>query len=643
MSKQGNKVFTSNNKINTILNYPEPSNLSVVEIFYNEEIINILSSLDFTAPNYNKIPDALYPENINSLKTIKKFSGRNRHNCSYIKTTIGKGRYYKDNKFKKGDYASLQNCYSKVRRLVINGNLTAIDMINAHLEIIKNLCRFLEIPDDKYDILNHYCENRNKILNDIMNVFDCNREKAKNYFIIILFGGSYDTWTTHNDLLSKTHLKTEFMMKFEFAFDIIKQEINKLDVMNGFKTLEKQVNKKKDFKIDKTALAVFLQEIESKILIVMYQYLESKGCVIRIPLHDGIWFEDSNNICNNEFLDELSQEIFNKLGLNIPLDYEETKANDDDLKWFNNHKAFYDIYNDNKDIDKIFIDGSNDDEGASKIVIEKFGKNIIRCNSSILVKYGNAWTFEEKDVDRILANMVVKSNIYFYGAKDKCFSYSNAISHQKNCVSSIRNSPLINIDDKFIDNISFNNRGYLPFLNGIWNMKEKKLYTYDELPNIHFFYIVNRNLNPINTEKYNEFMNKVINPIFPKEIEKDYFAHTTARAIAGHNEDKKWFGVSGFRDCGKGVLTLLMGYAFEKYFGTFNAKCLVKIKNTNQEPARALGWLIDHIITRSLWSNEIDADESHEVLNGILIKTIASGGDDIIVNYFQIIFHLNLL
>ena len=38
-------------------------------------------------------------------------------------------------------------------------------------------------------------------------------------------------------------------------------------------------------------------QLESKILIVMYQYLESKGCVIRIPLHDGIWFEDSNNIC----------------------------------------------------------------------------------------------------------------------------------------------------------------------------------------------------------------------------------------------------------------------------------------------------------------------------------------------------------
>ncbi len=114
--------------------------------------------------------------------------------------------------------------------------------------------------------------------------------------------------------------------------------------------------------------------------------------------------------------------------------------------------------------------------------------------------------FEQKDVDRIISNMVVQSNIYFNGGKDKVFCYSNAVSHQKHCVISIRNSPLIKTDDKFIDNVSFNNRGYLPFLNGNWKMKEKKLYTYDELPNIHFFYIINRNFNEINKDKYEEFM-----------------------------------------------------------------------------------------------------------------------------------------
>ena len=47
-------VFNSNETINSILNYPEPSFLSVVEIMYNSEVLDVLSSLDYTEPNYNK-------------------------------------------------------------------------------------------------------------------------------------------------------------------------------------------------------------------------------------------------------------------------------------------------------------------------------------------------------------------------------------------------------------------------------------------------------------------------------------------------------------------------------------------------------------------------------------------------------------
>jgi len=629
-------VFTSSPDINQILNYEVPSSLSVIEIFYNPEIIDVLSSLDYTAPNYNKIRDALYPDNIYALKSMKKYSGRNRHNCCYTKTLIGKGRYYKDTKIKKGDYASLQNCYGRVRRLVVNGNLVAIDLVNAHLEIIKNIASFLKIPLDNYKILNDYCQNRNKILNDIMIVFDCDREIAKNYFITTLFGGSYDTWITHNNLLDKSSLKNDFMKQFECAFDNIKQEINKLDVMNGFKLLEKQVNKKKDWKIERSALAIFLQEIESKILVVMFQYLESKGCVIRITIHDGIWFEDGKGICNDEFLVELSAEIFNKLGLNIPLDYEDTKPNEDDLKWFDNHKAFYNIFNENKDNDKVIIDGSNDDEGASKSVVNKYKDMIIRCDKLILVKENNYWSYSKDDVDRVLARFIVNTNIYFYGANEKLYSYSNSVSHQKKCIQSIKNSDLIKVDNNFLMNLSSNNKGYLPFLNGIWSMVDKKLYKYEELPIIHFLSIINRNLKyEVNEDKFNEFLEKVVIPIFPNQEERDYFAHIISRSIAGHSEDKKWFGVSGARNSGKGVLTDCMTYAFDKYFGTFNAKSLVNNKHGNQEADRALGWVVEHIITRALWSNEIDADtkinvntnKTNDSLNGNFIKSLASGGD----------------
>lgn len=636
-------VFINNDEINLILNYPEPSVLSVKEVLYNPEIVNILSSLDTTHANYNKIPDALYPDNIISLKQLKKHSARNLHNCNYKKTIGGKGRYYKDNTFKKGDYGHLQNCYNRVRRLIVNGKLIAIDMSNAHIEIIKNLGRILKIDEKRFEILNYYCCNRNQVLNDIMIAYDCDREIAKRYFIIILYGGSYDCWITNNNLLNKIDKKIEFMMKFELAFDVIKQELNKLIVMNGFKLIEKQINKKKDYQIEKSALAVFLQEIESKIMIVMYQYLESKGCIVRIPIHDGIWFDDCNSITNNgtssEFLKEISDEIFNKLGLIIPLDYEDTNPNEDDLKWFENHKKFYESYCDTKDNDKIIIDSNNDDVGAGIAIINKHKDEIIRCGKIIVVKSENCWIYDIDDVNRILSNWITNANIYYYGGQDRLYNYSRAISHQNKCIQAIRNSDLIKIDNNFISNVNLKNKAYLPFKNGIWSFKEKKLYSYEELPHINFFSIIPLNLNmDINIDKFNEYLNRVIIPIFPNEIERNYFAHITSRAIAGHNEDKRWYGVSGARDCGKSVLTESMKLSFYEFFNTFNAKCLVNNKFGNPEPARALGWVANHINTRCMWSNEIDADTNtkinkkdttNQTLNGSFIKTLASGGDEI--------------
>ena len=635
-------VFIDNDNITKILKYDVPSVLSVKEIIYNPTVLNVLSSLDPTHANYNKIPDALYPDNINALKQLKKHSARNLHNVSYKKTFSGKGRYYKDNTFKKGDYGHLQNCYNKVRRLLVDGKLIAIDMVNAHIEILKNLIRFLFDDTVKFDVLNHYCNNRNLILNDIMIAYDCDREIAKKYFLIILYGGSYECWITDNNLLNKFDKKTEFMTKFELAFNVIKRELNKLNVLNGFKLLEKEVNKKKKYQIDKSALAVFLQEIESIIMIVMYQFLETKSCIIRIPLHDAIWFDDCNNISNNgtsiDFLKEISDEIFNKLGLIIPLDYEDTSPNPDDLKWFDNHKKFYDAYYDSKDNDKIIIDSSSDDVGAANAIINLHKNEIIRCNTIILIKTENRWIYDTNEVNRILSNWIVDANIHYYGGQDRLYSYSRAVSHQNKCSQAIRNSDLIKVDNLFLSNVNIKNKGYLPFLNGVWSFKEKKLYPFKDLPDIHFFHIIPFNLNMnMNIDKFNEFIKKVIEPIFPDEIQRNYFAHVNSRAIAGHNEDKRWYGVSGARDSGKSVMTECMSNSFDGYFKSFNAKCLVNNKFGNPEPARALGWVANHINTRCLWSNEIDADtntknksdKTVDTLNGSFIKTLSSGNDEI--------------
>jgi hypothetical protein len=86
------------------------------------------------------------------------------------------------------------------------------------------------------------------------------------------------------------------------TFNYIIYEIQKLDVFNGFFSIQKQVKKKTGYDANTSSLAFFLQEKESKILLDMKNKLEEFGCNIRIPSHDFIWYEDPNNITNNDLL-----------------------------------------------------------------------------------------------------------------------------------------------------------------------------------------------------------------------------------------------------------------------------------------------------------------------------------------------------
>ena len=208
----------------------------------------------------------------------------------YSKGCIKRGRYIPHNSNKK-DYASLQGCYNVVRRLVCNGVLKGIDIGNCHIEIIKNICKFLNLSNSTLDILNKYCSNREQILNDIMIKFKCDRKTAKEFFIIILFGGNFNTWITNCNLLGKESLITDFQTEFVHTFNYIIYEIQKLDVFNGFLSIQKQVQKKTGYDANTSSLAIFLQEIESKILLVMKNKLEEFGCIIRIPIHDAVWYE----------------------------------------------------------------------------------------------------------------------------------------------------------------------------------------------------------------------------------------------------------------------------------------------------------------------------------------------------------------
>ena len=274
----------------------------------------------------------------------------------------------------------------------------------------------------------------------------------------------------------------------------------------------------------------------------------------------------------------------------------------------------------------MIIDNANDDVGASEIVINHYRDILIICKGVLYINDNNIWISNEKQVDKLLINMIGQLDIKFYGVDEKRkYSYNTSIKHIKNCIIIIKANKTI-INDNFYNDMVKNNKYYLPFYDCIYSFENKKKYNYNELPNIHFSYKINRYFPKYNKTDYDDLMEKVIIPIYPNEDERIYNAHIKSRALAGCYEDKKWYGYSGSRNSGKGTETGILRNAFGDYVLEFNAKCLIYNKFGNQEPAKALSWVVDKKDARIIISNEIDGDNDTK-LNGAFIKTLASGGD----------------
>jgi len=113
------------------------------------------------------------------------------------------------------------------------------------------------------------------------------------------------------------------------------------------------------------------------------------------------------------------------------------------------------------------IDGSNDDIGASKIFIELNKDLLIICKGILYVKNSDVWVCNQVQVDKILIDMIGKTDILFFGADGKRkYHYNKSIKHIKDCIICIKANQTI-INDKFYDEMIKNNKFYLPFNDGI--------------------------------------------------------------------------------------------------------------------------------------------------------------------------------
>ena len=585
--------------------------MSFKKVFGRNDLCEVvdLSALKHIVKNWNRYESLIVKNNENDYDYNPKNICQ-KYLARYDKVTCIK--YNKSTKYpsKLGRWfckqgIGIQSMPRIIRHTICNGLYIDIDFKNAHPKILETLCIKHNI---KCEYLTKYINNRDTLLNEWSSVINHTNDEVKTIFLSALNGNNTKYAIPHwNDLLN------------EFK-DIHRSIV----VLPEYSMLLKEVEDVERTNINAKVVNRILCQIENSCLESLYKNLDKRGLL-------NLVIDDSNYKCCALIFD----------GLQIPLnDVTKTFCTPDNFKLLSSiiqnetgfyldivQKPFEDILDlptnieEDEDDEEVVIE---DDGDAAEHIISKYNNYMINCNHVKYIKNGNIWTCDERVIKSIVYGWIFKSPIKKI-INDKTIFYNRDKTSINKCIDIIMENwaNFIPNNPSFVENNQIKAKEYLPFANGVYSMRYKKLMNYDEVP-CQFTQMIDRDFPVYNKDSFDTLMEKIIIPILPDEEERKYFIYCLSRALAGKYEDKKWFINKGSRNSGKGVITKLLQNAFKIFVGTFNSGALTRKQNENADDAKNLSWVVKKKDCRLLISNEVQEDV---ILNGKMLKQLASGGD----------------
>ena len=271
--------------------------LDIQGLVYNEYINldNVLKIIKNWDDIISKLPDGRRmfiqdkQKEFDPLLALKKIIKNKSpvNNVSYLpsKNLKNMGRLFAQS-------ASLQNLPREFRG-AIGANYHDLDMKNAHPSILLQYCQKNDI---KCEALEHYVNNRDVIIEKIMNDYQLEKGDVKQLFLSVMNGGKREGITD------------AFFMKFKTECERIHTFIASLNPK-----LLKDVCKRKEFNVNGSLTNIILCNIENEILLTAVQYLMKEGYKVDVLVFDGCMIrkEDDKEI-TNELLGGLSGYVYEK-------------------------------------------------------------------------------------------------------------------------------------------------------------------------------------------------------------------------------------------------------------------------------------------------------------------------------------------
>jgi len=207
-----------------------------------------------------------------------------------------------------------------------------IDIVNCHYVILSQICSQNGLKTDSID---KYIKDREKILKKLMEETQIERAKAKQLFIAIIYGASFEKWKKDNNISfsSKSKINT-FIEELKTNIETVRNTIIEKNPKIGYEVEKNKILKnERYYNYEASFLSIYLQEYECRILECMYLYflnnnmIKNKICTL---CADGIMIPKENIDNITQTMKELEKVIENTTGFKIKL--EQKEMNEDYLE-----------------------------------------------------------------------------------------------------------------------------------------------------------------------------------------------------------------------------------------------------------------------------------------------------------------------
>ena len=572
----------------------------------------------------------------------------------------------------------LTSLAKKTRNTLIQQAYYDFDLANAQPEIVRNICVSNKIP---CDIIEKYCNERDSVIAEIMTASGATRDAVKSLMIRLSFFGTFEGWLKEYAIpeFPEPLIVKKYKSQIgDIANYLIAKNKEMYDIIKRIKTDKKENN------VIGAFFSTYLQEYELRIVEKILVHLCEKTSVCTLPNlpantflatyeFDGLKLYKANvdAFGGADALLALMNSLLQTSGWDLrfemkpitkvydikflpappPPDKKAEREEEKERKKAAAQEKFKET-RENIINDKT-LKLADTDEAACEMIYAKIKDRLIVANGVLYYKKEYRWLNEYKEIKNNLSYYVLKSGIKRVNDYNQVVPFVQNKRNADAITSALLTKVAVsNINDAWEIDMYKSSLGKILFRNGYYDFKKGAFYAFDNpdydhsiifIKYIDYVYELPKTVKGMTFDAYKADIKRrlFIEPF--NEDMANYYILNLAKGLAG-DAMKRFFILIGEGDSGKSSITTALANSCGAYFGTFNGNNLCVKKFQSNDEAQALRWIMGLRGCRLVVSNEIS---SEEMINGEMLKKMASGGRDKIVarghGGYETEFHISFL